>query len=122
MPDVVRSPLQSKQGVRDGAPAGDSPQDAGGETPDAGRMIAEALDGLETGKTRPTFEDYNRERSVYAAEHPTHREGQVAFNVLQDMRSDLTIHAYGNYFDPYYVDTLLPEFLEWVEANWEKKT
>ena len=96
----LAAPVQT--GCSDGAPVGESPQDAGGET--------------------PSFEDYNRERSVYAAENPTYREGQVAFNVLQDMRSDLTIHAYGNYFDPYYVDTLLPEFLEWVEANWEKKT
>ena len=50
--------------------------------------------------------------------HPEWRWGQTLFNVLYEMRPDLSEMYRGEQLDPFYNDRIIDAFLESVEANW----
>jgi hypothetical protein len=49
---------------------------------------------------------------------PEERSGQAHFNVLYEMRPDLSERIRATTLDPFYNDGLLPDFLVWVRDNW----
>ena len=64
-----------------------------------------------------TFENYLRAVHHVPREQ---RRGQWAFNVLHEMRPDLSDHVRGNVeLDPFHQDSKLPAFLEWVANQWD---
>lgn len=51
----------------------------------------------------------------------TQRPGQYAFNLLCQVRPDLSEQVRGVYrLDPFYNDRFLPYFIQFVSDNWEK--
>lgn len=46
------------------------------------------------------------------------RMGQTAFNVLVNVRPDLSEQVRGTDLDPFYKDDRLLAFYQWVEENW----
>ena len=46
------------------------------------------------------------------------RKGQRAFNALCELRPDLSAQVRGTNLDPFYTDSVLPSFYEWVGNNW----
>lgn len=67
---------------------------------------------------KKTYESYLAEVEAATKQHPDWRYGQVAFNVLFEMRPDLSKQIRGNYLDPFYMSGKLREFHAWVERNW----
>lgn len=66
-----------------------------------------------------TFDEYVVEASEYQRENPHQRSGQVYFNVLYQVRPDLSERIRTTDLDPFYRDQRLPQFLEFVANNWE---
>jgi hypothetical protein len=66
-----------------------------------------------------TYEQY----LAYCAEAatPEWRTGQTYFNVLYQVRPDLSEAIRCTNLDPYHNDTRLPAFLHWVETMWNAK-
>ena len=48
---------------------------------------------------------------------PEWRWGQTLFNVLHEMRPDLSMAVAATDLDPFY-DQHIDQFLTWAEANW----
>jgi hypothetical protein len=46
------------------------------------------------------------------------RNGQGAYNVLDNMRPDLSRQILGGSIDPFYDDSRLDGFSEWVSEHW----
>ncbi len=46
------------------------------------------------------------------------RKGQTYFNVLVQVRPDLSERIRTSHLDPFYLDERIPEFLEWICTNW----
>ena len=46
------------------------------------------------------------------------RKGQAYFNVLSDVRPDLSEQIRGTALDPYYKDYVAPEIIAFVQNNW----
>lgn len=46
------------------------------------------------------------------------RQGQAFFNVLVEYRPELAEIVRGTWFDPFYRNQVLPQFLTVVEALW----
>lgn len=51
--------------------------------------------------------------------NPDWRRGQAFFNVLHRVRPDLSERIRGTVIDPFYGDSVIPEFLASVENDWE---
>ena len=47
------------------------------------------------------------------------RRGQYAFNLLDEHRRDLADKIVKTDNDPFYEDERIPQFLVWLEKNWE---
>ena len=69
-----------------------------------------------------TFDGYISACAVASRTMKYWRSGQVYFNVLSDIRPDLSEQIRGWNLDPFHMDSVLPNFLEWVAANWELKS
>jgi len=52
-------------------------------------------------------------------ENPRWRRGQAAFNVLYELRPDLSERVRATPLDPFHQDTVA--YWDWVEAHWEDK-
>lgn len=50
--------------------------------------------------------------------HPEWRPGQTYFNVLNEFRPDLSERVRGTLIDPFHSDSIIPEFLEQVQKDW----
>ena len=48
------------------------------------------------------------------------RLGQIHYNVLFAMKPDLALGLAGTEADPFYQDSRLNKFFDWLESNWEK--
>jgi hypothetical protein len=70
------------------------------------------------GIAAPTFEEFTLRVTLAQVRNPSWRAGQTAFNVLWDMRPDLSEQVRSTSLDPFYVDERLPEFYEFVKENW----
>lgn len=46
------------------------------------------------------------------------RWGQAVFNVLYEMRPDLSEQIRGTDLDPFYRDDRVREALRWIRSNW----
>jgi hypothetical protein len=68
--------------------------------------------------TDPVFVAYVH--NVKTAKPKEQREGQWAFNSLLDIRPDIAEKARATEVDPFYNDTILYDFLYFVDLNWEK--
>lgn len=65
-----------------------------------------------------TFEEFVL--SVADVERPSHiRVGQHAFNMLFDVKPKLAEKIRGTDYDPFYFDTKLDKFWEFVGENWD---
>ena len=66
------------------------------------------------------FDDYVRlaERRRMLNRHE--RRGQAYFNALEDVDPGLADLARGTARDPFYDDTILDAFLQWVAGNWQE--
>lgn len=54
-----------------------------------------------------------------AGSRRTQRKGQIAMNLLSDVRPDLADKVRGTDLDPFYVDARLDDkFAKWLEENW----
>lgn len=47
-------------------------------------------------------------------DHPEWRRGQTYFNVLYDLDPDLANEVRGTEFDPFYNDSICPDFARWL--------
>ena len=65
-----------------------------------------------------TYEDYLDTVVEEGVRYPTHRRGQMLFNVLHEHRPDLSGQVRGTALDPFYTDAKVDTFLEFVERNW----
>ena len=54
----------------------------------------------------------------YRIGHPEQRLGQAYFNALAEFDHDAAQAIHGTPLDPFYVDTVVPEFLVWLLAHW----
>ena len=57
-------------------------------------------------------------------DHPTNggqRLGQVYFNVLHDVRPDISEKIRGTMFDPFHMDSIPPKVKDTVRRMWEEK-
>lgn len=67
----------------------------------------------------PTFEDYLDAVSEAMATYPLWRAGQTYFNVLFELRPDISEgHIRAQPLDPFYDDRKLPGFLVLVKHLW----
>lgn len=82
------------------------------------------MDGVRLGMVPPmTFDGYMERVYLTHRQHVTDpdpwRFGQTCFNVLHDVRPDLSPKVRGNHdLDPFYVDHKLPAFFEFLKENW----
>ena len=69
-----------------------------------------------------TFADYKIAIRQAQQEHPQWRLGQAAFNVLYEMRPDLSEHVRATTLDPFHRRTNeeCAEFFNWVEMIWSR--
>ena len=77
-----------------------------------------------------TFEEYCAQVGAVKAQYPSWRYGQTYFNVLVEVRPDLTdgrtsgmkqgFPIRGSSLDPFYNDLLVPDFLREVERAWNE--
>ena len=66
-----------------------------------------------------TFEEYCAQVGAVKAQYPSWRYGQTYFNVLAQVRPDLSEQVRGVVdLDPFYLDANLPEFLHYVFPRW----
>lgn len=72
--------------------------------------------------SEPTFDEYKAAVGRAVVEHPLWREGQAAFNVLWEMRPDLSRLIRATPLDPFYSFSVPPEFYAWVERSWEAES
>lgn len=68
------------------------------------------------GEEFDNFTDNVRER---LKNNPDELIGVAASNVLHGMRPDLAHRVAGTRLDPFYVDTRVPMFLQWLERTME---
>lgn len=68
-----------------------------------------------------TFTEYCVKVGYYMANHPSVRQGQAFFNVLHEERPDLADEIMRVKLDPFHNEEVLPQFLEYVEENWNDK-
>lgn len=67
-----------------------------------------------------TFDEFVSEWAMKSARQTLQRDGQFAFNLLCDVRPDLSEQIRGGTdLDPFYRDENLPAFWEWLRNNWE---
>ena len=66
-----------------------------------------------------TFEEWLSEASKYAvSNNKEQRRGQAYFNHLDKHRKDITFNIIGTKLDPFYDNSRLNDFLEYVKKNW----
>lgn len=65
-----------------------------------------------------SYDDYIVEAARETLKDPTLRRGQAYFNVLLDARPDLAEYVRSTILDPFYSDSIIPEFLAYVEGEW----
>lgn len=65
-----------------------------------------------------TFEMYEQFVAEEKARQPHWRLGQTCFNVLYKTRYDLSEQIRGGGVDPFHRDSVIPEFLTWVQEHW----
>lgn len=66
-----------------------------------------------------TFEWYKNTVSTRRFSEAKHqRAGQYAFNLLADIRPDISEKIRGSFIDPFYRDEKLPAFMAAVEQEW----
>ena len=66
-----------------------------------------------------TFEDYTKAVDKAQAKHPEWRLGQTAFNVLWELRPDLSEQVRATEIDPFHSTARLPQFFAWVQERWD---
>lgn len=66
-----------------------------------------------------TFEDYRANVETACQLNPRWRLGQVAFNVLWEVRPDLSEQVRATPLDPFHNRATLQEFYEWVKRHWD---
>lgn len=68
-----------------------------------------------------TFDEFCEEAfQVYKDAQGTYRLGQAYFNALYDYRPDLARKVQGTVIDPFHVDDILDEFLDFVQEAWDE--
>jgi len=66
-----------------------------------------------------TFEKWLLEASSYYIKNKDEqRRGQAYFNHLDKHRKDITFNIVGTRLDPFYDNSRLNDFLEYVKKNW----
>lgn len=78
----------------------------------------EALTEQAKVKSNRGFVAYLNLVVVTRADNPSWRKGQTHFNVLSDVRPDLSERVRGTRLDPFHKDCVLGEFLNYVAKNW----
>ena len=58
----------------------------------------------------------------YAAHYPSQRRGQATFNVLYEVRPDLSELIRGTVFDAFYQDSKLDVMCDWIERHWKEES
>lgn len=73
-----------------------------------------------------TYEEYLAAIGDYRVTHPEQRAGQASFNVLVQLRPDLSEDIRGTVLDPFYLlsssardRVLLKEFFLYLKDNWK---
>lgn len=66
----------------------------------------------------PTYEEFTLRVSLAKARNTAWRDGQTAFNVLWDMRPDLSEQIRATSLDPFHMDERLEAFHDFVRSNW----
>lgn len=67
--------------------------------------------------TDMTIEEYYEQVDEQVKKYPAWRYGQTLFNVLYDVRPDLSEQVRASNIDPFY-DSNIDEFKIWIEENW----
>lgn len=68
------------------------------------------------------YGDYLQKVSDALTENPAWRLGQAYFNVLTHVDPGLAERVRGTVIDPFYSDEILPEFLDHIRKEFERKT
>lgn len=66
-----------------------------------------------------TFDTYWDGVTAAKFNYPSWRAGQAAFNVLYEMRPDLSGQIRAAALDPFHDDSKLPAFYAWVKEHWD---
>ena len=64
------------------------------------------------------FKQYIQDCFHFSQQYPKQRQGQVAFNILADIRPDISTKIQGTERDPFYDDERLLAFYDFVARNW----
>jgi hypothetical protein len=65
-----------------------------------------------------TFAEYLKKVTETKNENSSWRMGQTYFNVLSDVRSDLSEQVLFTNLDPFFRDEVIGNFLAFVAENW----
>jgi len=65
-----------------------------------------------------TFEEYVVLAMSEKIAHPEWRLGQTYYTVLDDIRPDLNASIVDTHGDPYYTDSNINRYLDFVASNW----
>lgn len=65
-----------------------------------------------------TFAEYLQQVNQAKLDHPQWRKGQSFFNVLAEVRPDLSEPLRGGEFDPFHRDEVIREFLQQISEKW----
>ena len=61
-----------------------------------------------------SFIDYMNNVRIYHIRHDNLRYGQCMFNILHEMNVEWADEITGTELDPFYNDSHIPKFLEWL--------
>ena len=67
---------------------------------------------------KPTFTEFIQAVVQHYHANPGWRVGQAYFNVLATMRPEMAEQIRGGVLDPFYQDSRIPVFLEFVSEHW----
>lgn len=63
------------------------------------------------------FEQYITAVQQAQRDHPTLRQGQAAFNILEALYPSIAREVRGTEFDPFHRDDRIPAFLLWLHLS-----
>jgi len=70
-------------------------------------------------KSKMDFARYLRDCYAIKEREPYLRMGQIFYNQLSELKHDLALQIVSTNLDPFYNDNVIPDFLNWVDANWK---
>lgn len=66
-----------------------------------------------------TYDMFRHDLDIYTRRSKAERKGQAAYNMLASIRPELARSINAGPLDPFYVDSILPDFFTHIEQHWD---